>query len=281
MRKKKEFLLINLGLILLAIDIHFFKTPNGFALGGTSGLSIIITKYFPDISVGISMTILNILFLLLSIPILGKKFTLNTIYGSLALSLIVEVLDILCPIKHPLTNQKFMELIYSVFLPGIGNAVIFNYNSSTGGTDILGKMINKIFKIKMSIAMLVLDFVIALGAGLAFGIETCLLALLGVFMKSFVLDSFTESLRIFKIVVIITDQTDKVQDFICNHIKRGATIHIARGAFTNKEHYVITTILSRKQAILLQNYIHEIDDKAFVSISNSSRIIGNGFERFD
>lgn len=281
MKIRKKFWYINFGLLLIALDIHLFKTPNNFALGGTSGISIITRYYFPNIRIGSLMFVLNLIFLLFGYFILGKKFVVNTIYGSFILSLMVWLLDIFLPIKSPLTSQKLMELVYSVFLPGIGNAIVFSYNSTTGGTDILGKIISKLFKIKISISMLILDFIIAFCTGLFFGVETCLFSILGVCLKSFVLDSVMESIHVFKILVIITEKSDDVKRFICDNIHRGATIHRASGAFTQKQYDVITVILSRNQAAVLQNYIKSIDPKAFISITNSSHIIGNGFDRFD
>lgn len=277
----KKFLFVNFGMLLIALDIHLFKTPNKFALGGTSGISILVRHFFPNASVGVLMFGLNVLFLIFGYFVLGKRFTLNTLYSSLVLSGMVWVMDIFFPITHTLTNQKLMELIYSVFLPGVGNAIVFSNDFTTGGTDILGKIINKIFKIKISISMLILDFIIASCTGLIFGVEVCLFSLLGVCLKSFVLDSFMESLHVFKILVIVSDKSHDIQEFICNELKRGATVHTAKGAFTDKTKEVITTILSRHQASILQKYIKEIDDNAFISITNSSRIIGNGFERFD
>ena len=277
----REFLYINIGLILVALDIHIFKTPNHFALGGTSGIAIVLRHFFNNISVGTVMFVLNLIFLSLGYFILGKKFTLNSIYGSFSVSFLVWVFDFFWPIKSPLTNQKLLELIYSVFLPGVGNALVFSCNSTTGGTDILGKIINKLFKIKLSIVMLMLDFCIAFGTGLIFGVEACLFSVLGVFLKSFILDSVMESIHVYKIIVIISNQNEDIKKFICNELHRGATIHTAHGAFTEHNYNVITTILSRRQAIQLQNYIKKIDPMAFISVTNSSRIIGNGFERFD
>ena len=275
------FFYVNLGVILIALDIHIFKTPNHFALGGTSGIAIVLCHFFHNIPVGTIMFCLNLIFLLFGYFVLGKKFTVNTLYGSFALSFLVWLLDIISPIKMPLTNQKLLELIYSVFLPGVGNALVFSFNSTTGGTNILGKIINKLFKIKMSIAMLILDFLVAFISGLTFGVEVCLFSILGVFLKSFVLDLVMESIHVYKILVIISDRNDEIKKFICNELNRSATINKAHGAFTEHDYDVITTILSRKQAMKLQNYIKEIDPKAFISITNSSRIIGKGFERFD
>lgn len=281
MKLHKEFWYINFGMFLIALDIHLFKTPNHFALGGTSGISIIVRYFFPNSSIGILMFILNLIFLFFGYFILGKKFTVNTLFSSFILSFMVWALDLFFPIVHSLTNQKLMELVYSVFLPGVGNAIVFSYNSTTGGTDILGKIISKLFKIKISVSMLILDFIIAFCTGLVFGIETCLFSILGVCLKSFVLDSVMESIHVFKILVIVSEHSDQIKKFICDDLRRGATIHKAYGAFTEMEHDVITTILSRSQASILQNYIKAVDNKAFISITNSSRIIGNGFERFD
>ena len=129
--------------------------------------------------------------------------------------------------------------------------------------------------------MLILDFIVAFGTGLVFGVEACLFSVLGVCLKSFVLDIVMENIHVFKIFVIISDQNSEIKRFICDELHRGATIHEARGAFTQQEHDVITTIVSRNQAQMLQNYIKSIDPKAFISITNSSHIIGNGFDRFD
>ena len=276
-----EFLYINAGLILIALDIHIFKTPNHFALGGTSGIAIILRHFFNNISVGMVMFVLNLVFLFFGYFILGKKFTINTIYGSFTLSFLVWIFDFFWPIKLSKKKKKLLELIYSVFLPGVGNALVFSYNSTTGGTDILGKIINKLFKIKLSIVMMMLDFLIAFGTGLIFGAEVCLFSVLGVCLKSFVLDSVMESIHVYKILVIISSRNEDIKKFICDELHRGATIHTAHGAFTEHNYNVVTTILSRRQAIKLQNYIKKIDSKAFISITNSSRIIGNGFERFD
>jgi uncharacterized membrane-anchored protein YitT (DUF2179 family) len=277
----KNFWLIQIGLILVSLDIYLFKTPNKFALGGTSGISILILKFYPNASVGLMMFAMNIFLLTIAYFVLGKKFVLRTIYGSFAVSFIVWLLDFLMPIESPLTNQKLLELIYSVFLPGIGNALIFYCDSTTGGTDIIGKILSKLFKIKISISMLILDFLIASSTAVFFGVEVFLFSILGVCMKSFILDTVLESFRVFKIFTIISDNPEAIKNFICYKLKRGATVQDAHGAFTNKKHQVITAVLSRTQAIELQNFIDKNDNSAFMFISNSSRIIGNGFNKVE
>ncbi|MDR1150589.1 MAG: YitT family protein [Clostridiales bacterium] len=277
----KSFWFIQIGLFLVALDIYLFKTPNKFALGGTSGISILILKFYPQASVGLLMFSMNVILLIFAYFILGKRFVINTIYGSFAVSFLVWLFAFVFPITKPLTNQKLLELIYSVFLPGIGNALVFYFNSTTGGTDIIGKILSKLFKIKISISMLILDFLIAFSTGIFFGAETFLFSILGVCMKSFVLDTVLESFKVFKVFNIVSDNPNIIKNFVCNKLKRGATIHKACGAFTDKNHEVITTVLSRTQAIELQNFIDKNDKSAFIFITNSSRIIGNGFDKIE
>ena len=174
-----------------------------------------------------------------------------------------------------------MELIYSVFIPGFGGALVFHAGASTGGTDIVAQILKKFFHIRISYGLLMVDFLIALSAGILFGTEACLYSILGVCLRSFLMDSVLESLRIYKIMVIISDKSKIIYDFIIGEINRGATIHMAQGAYTTTRREVITTVLSRRQAIKLQLFIKKEDPAAFITISNSTEIIGKGFEGFE
>lgn len=274
----KNFLTINLGIFILAIGIHVFKNPNKFALGGISGLSIIASYFFPNQPIGIIMMLINIVVLLISFLFLGKAVTIKSVYGSIALSFFVWIMEILVPIESPMTNQKLLELLYGVFLPGIGTAIVFYSGATTGGTDIIAKIIHKYFKTRISLSLLISDIFIALTAGLLFGMEACLFSILGVCLKSFVLDTFLESLQVFKIMTIISNKPEEIKEFILIELHRGATTHEARGAFGDKtEKEVITTVLNRWQAAKLRDYIHKTDPQAFVTITNSYQIIGRGF----
>ncbi|MBE6010959.1 YitT family protein [Anaeropeptidivorans aminofermentans] len=277
----KDFLIINFGIIIISVGLHFFRNPNKFALGGINGVSIVLNYFYPNLPVGSLMFLLNIIFLFLGFIFLGKTFVMKTLYVSNAITFMVMGLEHFMPVVTPLTNQKLLELVYSVFLPGIGVAFIYNYGAATGGTDIIAQIISKLFKIRLSISLLICDFFIALSAGYIYGMEICLLILTGLMMNSFVVDSFLENLNLRKIVVIISNKNQEIEQFICNEIKRGATVHKARGAINREERDVITTVLNRSQAKRLQDYIKGIDPEAFITISNSSKIIGLGFGSFE
>ncbi len=277
----KDFFLINIGLILVGIGICIFKIPNNFATGGVSGLAIIISSFFPRIDVGPMMLIINILLMLVGFLFLGRDFGSKTIYSSFTLSGIVWFTQKTFPIKASLTGDLMLELIYSIIFPAVGSAIIFNCNASTGGTDIIAKIISKFTRLDIGKTLLLSDFIIAAGAGAVFGIKIGMYSVLGLIIKSFMIDLVIEGLNVKKQMVIISSKPDEIKNYIVNNIKRGATIYKAEGAFTSKQELVISTVLNRRQAIRLRSFIRNVDHSAFITISNTSEIIGKGFRSID
>ncbi len=277
MKKVKDFLLINLGLFLVAAGIHFFKAPNHFATGGVSGLAIIADSLIAHLSVGSLMLLINIAFLLLGLVLLGFDFTSKTAYSSLALSGMVWLLGVVIPMRTPFTPDTLLELIFSISLPAVGSAIVFNKNASTGGTDIIAKILNKYTNLDIGKALMGSDFIITVLAGVVFGIRIGMYSVLGLVMKGFIIDNVIEGFNLRKQVVIVSDSPEPIKEYIIKNIKRGATIHTAVGAFTNEEKHVITSVMNRRQALELRNFIRRVDKNAFITITNSSEIIGKGF----
>ncbi|OPX45550.1 hypothetical protein CLHUN_09260 [Ruminiclostridium hungatei] len=282
MRKRiTEFLLINLGLLLVGIGIALFKIPNHFATGGVSGLAIISSSFFVRIDVGPMMMIINILLLGIGYFFLGSDFGSKTVYSSFALSGIVWIIQKVLPLSQPLTNDMLLELIYSIIFPAVGSAIVFNCNASTGGTDIVAKILSKYTNLNIGKTLLLTDLLIALGAGAVFGVKIGLYSVLGLILKAFTIDSVIEGLNVSKQMVIISARDKDIRDYIVNRLNRGATIYKAEGAFTHSQENVISTVVSRRQAIKLRSFIRSIDSSAFITISNTSEIIGKGFRNID
>ncbi|MCX7771526.1 MAG: YitT family protein [Clostridia bacterium] len=277
MNRVKEFLYINLGLFLVAAGIHFFKVPNHFATGGVSGLAIVADHFFPNLSVGPLMMIINVAFLVLGLLLIGVEFTGKTAYSSIVLSGMVWLLDYLLPLKAPMTPDTLLELIFSIILPAVGSAIVFNMNASTGGTDIVAKILNKYTDLDIGKALLSSDFIITILAGVVFGVRIGMYSVLGLIMKGFLIDTVLEGVNLKKQMVIVSSNPDPIKAYIIEHIKRGATVYTAFGAYTNEEKHVITSVMSRKQALDLRNYIRQVDKNAFITITNTSEIIGKGF----
>lgn len=277
----KDFFLINVGLILVGIGICLFKIPNNFATGGVSGLAIIIRSFLPNIDVGPIMLIINIVLVLVGFLFLGKDFGSKTIYSSFALSGIVWFIQKSIPIKSSLTGDLMLELIYSIVFPAVGSAIVFNCNASTGGTDIIAKIISKFTRLDIGKTLLISDFIIAAGAGAVFGIKIGMYSVLGLIIKSFMIDLVIEGLNVKKQMVIISSKPEDIKNYIVSQLGRGATVYRAEGAFTHKTEEVISTVLNRRQAIKLRSFIRSVDHSAFITISNTSEIIGKGFRSID
>lgn len=275
--KIKEYLLLTLGTILVSIGVYFFKFPNNFSTGGVSGLSIIFGKIIDGISASTFVLIINSIFLLIGFLLLNKNFGVKTVYCSLLMSIVLKAFELWIPLFHPITNQKLLELIYSVIFPAIGSAILFNMGASTGGTDIAAMIMKKYTSLDIGKALLCTDAFIAFSATFLFGIETGMYSVLGLAMKSVIVDSVIESINLKKSFTIITIYPNEVCAFINDNLMRGATIWEARGSFTEEEKWVILTALNRVQANMLRKYVKQIDPHGFMVISNTSGIIGKGF----
>lgn len=273
----KEYILLTIGTFLVSIGVYFFKFPNHFSTGGVSGLSIIFGSVFPFVSAGTFVIIINGIFLILGFLLLDKKFGLKTVYCSVLMSASIGLLEIYVPLINTITNQKFLELIYSVILPAVGSAILFHLDASTGGTDIAAMILKKYTSLDIGNALLLSDFLIAFAAIFLFGIETGLFSVLGLVMKSLVVDLVIESINLKKSFTVITTYPHEVCLFINDELNRGATVWEAQGAFTEEKKWVVMTALNRMQANALRKYVKSVDFHAFIVISNTSGIIGKGF----
>lgn len=280
-KKKMDFFLINLGTFLVAMGIHFFKVPNHFAIGGVSGIAIIIRSIFHVQSIGILLYIINSILIVLGFIFVGFKFTSKSIYSSLALSTMVALFEKFIPVTSSLTQDPMLDLMFAVFLPGIGSAIVFNRGSSTGGTDILAKILNKYMHMNIGKTLLMADLLITIIAGATFGVRIGLYSILGLFIKGFLIDLVIDSINLHKQVVIVSNSVEEIKVFILENMSRSATIHQAYGAYTGEVKNVITTIVTRRQAVLLRNFVKKIDKDSFISIMNTSEIIGRGFRNVD
>ncbi len=273
----KYFLFLNLGILMMSTGIYFFKATNGFATGGVSGISILLAKLFPVLSQATYMLIINAVLLILGVIILGKKCGALTFYCSLMMSAQNWLFEYFIPLDAPLTSHTFMELVYAVMLTGIGAAIIFRCNASSGGTDIVALILKKYTHMNVGEALLFSDFVIAASTIFIYGIEAGLFSLLGLFAKVFVVDDILDSMNMCKAFTIITTKPDEIDEFIMKELHHGATFHRAEGAYTHEEKTIIMTVCRRTEALRLRRRVKEIDPHSFIIITKTSEIMGKGF----
>lgn len=273
----KFFAYLNFGLILTAVGIMVFKAPNHFALGGTSGLSIILSTLFPRFPVSAFMWIVNAILVVLGLIFLDKKTIGWTVFSSFALSAYVTLLEWLMPLVQPLTNDTLLELCFAVLLPAIGSAIVFDIGSSTGGTDILAMILKKYTSLEIGKALMVSDSAIVAVAFVLYGPRTGLYCVLGLLGKAFVVDNVIESLNLRKVCTVISRNPEDVLTFLVRDLERTATVRDAVGGFTMRPEKEVVTVLTRREAAQLRIWLKRNDPKAFVTIVNSSEIIGKGF----
>ncbi len=272
-----DFFILNAGTLLTAVGSYFFKFPNNFSTGGVTGISVVMTHYFPGLSNGTIVSVINIALLIVGLLLLGKGFGFKTFYVTVAFSAMLKILEVIWPMTQPLTDQPFMELLLGVFLPAWGSALLFNIGSSTGGTDIIAMIVKKYFKCHIGRALLIVDFFITLMTFVAFGPETGLFSMVGLFIRSFAVDLFLENMNTYKYFTIITDKPQEIYSYITDVLHRGATVYQAEGLYKHTEKTVIMTAQGKKQALHLQDVIRQKDPHAFVLVINTSEIIGKGF----
>lgn len=272
----KQFIIMTLGTVLLTSGVYFFKIPNGFSTGGVSGIGTILGK-ITSISPAKWISIVNLALLIVGFFVLGKETGAKTVYCSMLFSALTWLLEIICPMSAPLTNDTFLELIYAMLLTSIGAAMIFNSNASSGGTDIVALILKKYTKTDVGKALLAVDFAVAASSFFAFGVRIGLYSMLGLFMKAFLVDSVIESLNACKYFIVITTHGEEIAQYIIKEIHHGATVTDAVGGYTHGNKQMVHTVCKRIEAIKLRSKVVSIDPHAFVIISTSSDIIGRGF----
>lgn len=274
-----EYALLTLGTALVAMGTYFFKFPNHFSTGGVTGIAVILSSIFPSISSSLFASIINVAFLLLGFGVLNRGFGVRTVYCSLLFSGMLAGLEWLVPLSGPLTDEKLLELFFGVILPALGSAILFNTQGSTGGTDILAMILKKFTSLDIGMALLYVDVLIAGSTLILIDIETGLFSLLGLVLKSVLVDSVIESLNRKKSFILVTSCPEEVCDFITHTLHRSATFWKGEGAYSHQDKWVVLTALSRAQAVALRRHLKSVDPHAFMLITNSSEIFGKGFLR--
>ncbi len=273
----REWLYITAGILIMSAGIYFFKFPNHFSTGGVTGIAIVLGHYIPSITPGTLVTIINVALLILGFAVFGKSFGIRTVYASLLMSGTLQLLEAMCPLEAPMTSQPLVELLFAVGLPAVGSAILFNLDASSGGTDIIAMILKKHTALNIGIALLCSDIIITVSACFAFGMETGLFSILGLIIKSLFMDLVTDNLKTKKCFQIITSDPVPVEQFITEVLHRGATRLQGEGVYTHEGKSVLLTVVSRHEAVILRNYVHRQDPAAFVIITSSTEIIGNGF----
>ncbi len=275
-----EYLLMTIASIIMVLGVYLFKFPNHFSFGGVTGIAIILEQVF-HFSASTHTFIINMSLLGVGFIFLGKGFGVKTVYVSVLTSVLFSVMDIFFPMSSPLTSQPVLEMIFAIIIPGISAAILFNINSSSGGTDIIAMVLKRYTSVNIGTALFVVDLFITVAACFVFDVQTGLFSFCGLMAKSLVIDGVIESINLCKYFTIVCSRPEPICDFIQQEIKRGATIFRAEGSYTHEQRMIILTVMTRSQAVQLRNFVRQEEPGAFIMITNSSEIIGKGFRGYN
>ena len=272
----KDYIVITLAVIIMDLGIYAFKFPNHFSFGGVSGLAVVLNEILGISAAQINLVI-NLALLVIGFAVLGKSFGLKTAYATVLSSVVLSLMEKMMPISAPLTNQPMLELAYAIALPAVAAAMLFYVDASGGGTDSVAMILKKYTTIDIGTALLISDVAIVALSFIAFDVRTGLFSVCGLLAKSIFVDRTMDQMRLCKYFTIISSDPEPICDFIQNVLNRSTTLYNAEGGYSHENKKVILCALDRRQAVILQRFIRQTDDSAFIMITKSSETFGKGF----
>lgn len=278
MKKLKEYFLATVGVAIVAFGLEYFFFPLDIAAGGVSGLALAINQLV-EINPSILVFIFNIILFALAFLVIGSSFGAKSIYATVMLSVIMWSFEnFLSP--RAITDNLVLACIFGSAVLAIGTAITFYQDASTGGTSIVAKIINKYFHLPIGQGLLLADCTVTLLAIYSFGVEKGLFGLLSAILIGILVDKFIAGINPVKQVFIITNKEKLIVNFINNEINRGCTILSGKGGYSKENMTVIYTVLSSNQFITLKQFIKLNNPEAFLTVSESTEALGEGFKDY-
>lgn len=268
----QDFAMITFGTAIVAAAVFFFLVPSKLSVASISGLAIVLENYIALPVSGITM-ILNLSLLVVGFLLVGREFGSKTVYTSILLPTFIWVLERLLPNYTSIMQDPFLDMICYIFLVSIGLAILFNRNASSGGLDIVAKLLNKFFRIDLGTAMSGAGMVVALSSGLVYDAKTVVLSILGTYLNGIILDRFIFGFTIKKRVCVISEKEEEIRQYIIRNLHSGATIYQAQGAYHLEPKKEIITIVDKNEYLKLMNFLDKVDPNAFVTVYDVNKII--------
>ena len=261
----KEIIILTAAVAIIAAAVFFFLIPSHAAVSSISGLAIVLSNVIP-LTVSEITFILNVVLLIIGFLLCGKEFGVKTVYTSIMLPVFMKLFEVIWPDNQSMTGDATLDVVAYVFLVSVGLSILFNRNASSGGLDIVAKIMNKFLHIELGKAMSLAGMCVALSSALFYDKKTVVLSVLGTYVNGLILDYFIFGQIEKKRVCIITKKEEEVRDFILHTLHSGATIYEAYGAYHMDMHHEIITIVDKNEYQKLMAYMNETDPDAFMTI---------------
>lgn len=267
----KETVILTVAVAIIAAAVYFFLVPSHTSVSSISGLGIVLSNFVPLQLSAITM-ILNVVLLIIGFFTCGREFGVKTVYTSVMLPLFLGLFEIIFPNFGSMTDSQELDVLCYILVVSVGLSILFNRNASSGGLDIVAKIMNKYLHMELGKAMSLSSMCVALSAALVYDKKTVVLSILGTYFNGIVLDHFIFDNNIKRRVCIITKKEEELRQFIIHDLHSGATIYEAIGAYNMEKRREIITIVDKGEYQKLMKFINQEDPKAFITVYNVSNM---------
>lgn len=268
----QDMAVITFATFIVAVAVYFFMMPNNLAIASIAGLAVVLQNFIP-LSVATISLIFNVGLLIIGFIFVGREFGGKTVYTSVILPIFVGIFEKLFPKYNGLTGDPFLDMICYIFIVSIGLSLLFNHNASSGGLDIIVKILNKYLHIDKGKAMSIAGMLVSLSAVFAYDTKTVVLSVLGTYLNGIILDYFLFGTNIKKKVCILSRKNEEIKKYILKNMHSGATLYKVIGAYNNEEHEEVVAIVNKREYGVLMQFIRRTDPDAFVTVSTINEVM--------
>lgn len=268
----QDMAVITFATFIVAVAVYFFMMPNNLAIASIAGLAVVLQNFIP-LSVATISLIFNVGLLIIGFIFVGREFGGKTVYTSVILPIFVGIFEKLFPKYNGLTGDPFLDMICYIFIVSIGLSLLFNHNASSGGLDIIVKILNKYLHIEKGKAMSIAGMLVSLSAIFAYDTKTVVLSVLGTYLNGIILDYFLFGTNIKKKVCILSRKNEEIKKYILKNMHSGATLYKVIGAYNNEEHEEVVAIVNKREYGVLMQFIRRTDPDAFVTVSTINEVM--------
>ena len=270
-KRVREFLVLTVGTFIVGAAVFFFMLPSHVTVGSASALAMVISNFVP-LPVSTITFVINLVLLIVGYLLIGPEFGIKTVYCSLLMPISLGIFEICFPNFQSITGDQLLDVVCYTLVVGVGLALLFSCNASSGGLDIVAKLMNKFLRIELGQAMSIAGMLVALSASFCYDSKTVVLAVLGTYLGGIIVDNFIFGLNIKRRVCIISEKHDQILSFILHDLHSGATLYDGIGAYNNQVRKEIITIVDKQEYRRLMDYMKKHDPRAFITVYSVSGI---------
>ena len=267
----KDFFTITVGTLIVAVAVYFFMYPSHVTVGSVAGLAQVLSNFLP-MSPSVITLIINIILFIIGFLLVGPEFGIKTVYCGILLPVLIGVFEILFPNFQSITQDPILDVLCYILIVSVGLAILFTANASSGGLDIVAKLMNKFFRMDLGKAMAVSGMLVAASSLLCYDMKTVVLSLLGTYFGGMITDHFLFGMNIKRRVCIISPKFEEILAFILHDLHSGATIYEGIGAYDRTVKKEIITIVDHQEYRKLMDYMRKTDPHAFMTVYSVNEI---------